>query len=85
MGSMPEIMVDECNGLLFEAGNALQLRAKVIRMFKDEEIFGRTWHAARASFLNKYPAETNIERLRVIYAEASSTGSRKREPTHVGI
>ncbi|MDE0863528.1 MAG: glycosyltransferase [Rubripirellula sp.] len=81
IGSMADIVQDGVNGLHFQAGDASDLRQKLVRLFDDGVFYDRACHAARNSFMEKFTPEINIERLLAIYSEASTARSKTREQT----
>jgi glycosyltransferase involved in cell wall biosynthesis len=81
IGSMADIVQDGVNGLHFQAGDASDLRQKLIRLFDDGVFYDRACHAARNSFMEKFTPEINIERLLAIYSEASTARSKTRKQT----
>ena len=77
LGTMAEIVMDGENGLLFAAGDADELAAKVEwgwRLSKEMEEMGR---AARREYERKYTAEKNYERLIEIYGRAMGAPTRE--------
>lgn len=70
LGSMQEMVGDEKNGLLFEAGQSAALAAAVTRAEQDEALCIRLGANARKAFLTHYTAEHNYERVMEIYKSA---------------
>ena len=66
IGSLPELVLDGVNGYLFEAGNAEELRDKVLLLADDQtvEIMGK---ASRARLEERFAPETHYEALMKIF------------------
>ncbi len=73
-GAAAEIVEDGRTGLLFQAGDAGDLAAKVDWAATHSSQMKRMGFAARAEFEKKYTAKANLERLLEIYARAISPG-----------
>ncbi len=67
MGTMPEIVKEQHNGLLFEPGNGADLAAKVRQVWNDSAALHRMGKNARGDFLENYTAERNCRLLMDIY------------------
>jgi glycosyltransferase involved in cell wall biosynthesis len=70
IGSIPYIIKDGVNGILFKPGNAAGLAAAVGGFFSSPQGKRDMCVAARAEFDSRYTAEANIETLMDIYASA---------------
>jgi glycosyltransferase involved in cell wall biosynthesis len=71
LGSLSEIVNDEINGLLFEAGNSQDLAQKVGILINRPDL-DRMRQNAHQSFMEKYSAERNYEFLKKIYEKVLS-------------
>jgi glycosyltransferase involved in cell wall biosynthesis len=69
-GAMAESIDDGRTGLLFEPGNAADLRAKVERLAGDATLAAALGREARRRFLERYTAEANYPQLINIYKAA---------------
>ena len=69
LGAMAEIVEDGVTGLLFEAGNAADLRAKVDWMKSHPSERIHMGNNARRVFEEKYTPERNYEKLISIYQD----------------
>ncbi len=67
LGAMQEIVEDGHTGLLFEPGNASELRDKVLYAWGHSDEMRQIGHNARREFETKYTAEQNFRRLMEIY------------------
>jgi glycosyltransferase involved in cell wall biosynthesis len=76
LGSMPCLIVDGRNGILFEPGSAEDLLEKVRTLWQAPMQLASMSEAARADFEAKYTAESNFAQLIAIYEKAIE--SRKR-------
>ena len=70
LGSMAEIVEDGVTGLHFEAGNAVDLAAKIKWLIEHPDKCRHMGKNARKVFLEKYTAEKNYETLIDIYQKA---------------
>jgi glycosyltransferase involved in cell wall biosynthesis len=70
LGSMPEIVQDGRTGLLFDAGNASDLRSKVRWLCERPEVAAAMGREARVVYEARYTPERNLARLLEIYGEA---------------
>lgn len=70
IGSLPELVLDGVNGYLFEAGNADELRNKVLLLADDQmvEIMGR---ASRARLEERFAPKTHYDALMGIFSQVS--------------
>ena len=68
LGSMAELVSDKSNGLLFEPGNAIDLRQK-IQLFLQMETQDRNvlYENARTSYLQNYSPEKHYETILTLY------------------
>jgi glycosyltransferase involved in cell wall biosynthesis len=67
LGSLEEIVTDGVTGLLFEAGNALDLSGRIRWALSHEEKLREIGTAARAVFEERYTPEANYGMLMTIY------------------
>jgi glycosyltransferase involved in cell wall biosynthesis len=86
LGSMAEIVRDGVTGLHFEAGNVVDLAAKVDWAWNHPEELVRMGHNARAEYEAKYKPSTNYRILMDIYREATARSARRcgRSPAVLG-
>lgn len=70
IGSLDEIVSDNRTGVKFEAGNAIDLAAKVNALCLDRDRLVLMRRNARADFEENYTAENNFRRLMTIYQHA---------------
>lgn len=70
IGSLPELVLDGVNGYLFEAGNADELRNKVLLLADDQmvEIMGR---ASRARLEERFAPKTHYDALMGIFSQVT--------------
>ena len=73
LGAMAELVRDGATGLLFEAGNADDLAAKMAWAEEHPENVTRMGRAARHEYESKYTPDRNYEALMGIYGAAMST------------
>ncbi len=59
IGGIPELVIDEQTGLLFEAGNQAQLREKLLRLWNDEELVSKLGQQARKHSYTLFNYETH--------------------------
>jgi glycosyltransferase involved in cell wall biosynthesis len=78
LGSMAEAVDHQRTGLLFQAGNAADLAAKVRWMFEHPEAMAAMRAAARGEYEEKYTADRNYEELMAIYETAIANKKRAR-------
>jgi glycosyltransferase involved in cell wall biosynthesis len=84
IGSMQEIIRDNCTGVLFRPGDSHDLANKAEWLFSHSRDVERMSKAARSEFLEKYTAGRNYERLMEIYALATEH-SRQRYAKSVAV
>ncbi len=78
IGSIPEIVQHEKNGMLFSPGNTLELR-KLAKWFdKNAPRLTEMGKFARKNYLQNYTAEKNYNQLMDIYQQAIRTCESKR-------
>jgi len=70
LGAMAEMVTDGKTGLLFEAGNAQDLAAKISWAVSHKDEMRAMGMNARKVFEQKYSAETNYTKLMAIYSQA---------------
>jgi glycosyltransferase involved in cell wall biosynthesis len=73
LGGIPEIVEDGKTGLLFEAGNAEDLKQKVEYLWNRPELCKKMGAAGRDKALSEYSAETYYQRLMTIYEQAGQS------------
>jgi glycosyltransferase involved in cell wall biosynthesis len=72
LGPRREMIEDGVSGLLFEAGNANDLRTKAETLIRDPVLRVRLGQAARETYLARYTPETNYQILMNIYNRSAS-------------
>lgn len=77
LGAMKEIVKHESTGLLFRAGDASDLAAKVGYAWASRELMRQLGRQARKEYENKYTAELNYRMLRSIYDEVLNKESAR--------
>jgi glycosyltransferase involved in cell wall biosynthesis len=78
LGSMPEIVQDGRTGLLFNAGDAADLRAKVEWLSDHPDAATEMGRQARATYEALYTPAHNLRQLLEIYGEACDVAPRSR-------
>ena len=73
LGAMAELVTDGVTGLLFEAGNAEDLAAKMAWAEAHPDDVSRMGRAARHEYDRKYTPQRNYDILMDIYRAAMST------------
>jgi glycogen synthase len=68
IGGVPEIVQNEVNGLLFEAGNPDHLESALRRILQDGLLRLTLGTAARQTFLREYTLDKMVDRLEAFYA-----------------
>lgn len=66
IGSLPELVLDGVNGFLFEAGNAEDLRRKVLLLSEDETV-ERMGAASRARLEERFAPKTHYDALMNVF------------------
>jgi glycosyltransferase involved in cell wall biosynthesis len=69
IGAVSELVEDGVDGLLFEPGNARDLREKVKRLWDDPQLCRRLGQAARRKAVSLWSTERHVQRLRSIYED----------------
>lgn len=83
LGSMPCLVKDGVDGVLFAPGDAGDLLEKVSALWNDQEGLARKGGGARAGFEEQYTAEANYKMLMEIYSSAMETrAARLNTCTH---
>jgi glycosyltransferase involved in cell wall biosynthesis len=67
LGPRREMIEDGISGLLFEAGNADDLRTKIEMLIRDHALRVRLGQAAREMYLTRYTPEKNYDILMSVY------------------
>jgi len=67
IGALAEIVRHEKNGLLFEAGNAENLKSLALKLAKDKALTMRLSEGARADYVERYTPKRNLDILLGIY------------------
>ena len=70
IGPRREMIEDGVSGLLFEAGNADDLRIKIETLTRDPALKARLGQAARETYLARYTPEKNYDMLMNVYEHA---------------
>jgi glycosyltransferase involved in cell wall biosynthesis len=78
IGGMAERIRDGYNGLLFRAGDAEDLAAKVRYVFDHPEHLAQMRINARREYEEKYTPERNYKMLMAIYEQAIENAQRRR-------
>jgi glycosyltransferase involved in cell wall biosynthesis len=82
LGSRREMIEHGVSGLLFEAGNATDLREKVMTLIENPGLRTSLGNAARRVYQDRYTAESNYEMLIDIYNRAiKNKEEQSRETT----
>jgi glycosyltransferase involved in cell wall biosynthesis len=71
IGGLPEQVIHEETGLLFEPGNALELREQILRLAADTALRERMGRAARRRAEVEFSLERHCRRLLDVYAEVA--------------
>ena len=79
LGSMAEIVEDGVTGLLFEAGNAEDLAAKVRWAIEHPDEMLQMGRNARSVYEEKYTSEANYRQLMEIYQKAISSANDRAD------
>lgn len=74
LGAMAELNTHGENGLLFEAGNAVELRTQVESVWDDDALARRLALGGRAQFESQFTADHNFHRLMEVYLKAGVQG-----------
>jgi glycosyltransferase involved in cell wall biosynthesis len=85
IGTLPDVIQDGINGVLFEPSQAADLAAKVKWIASHPDDARRMAMSARADYETKYTADRNYERLLGIYRRVAGRSSdrRAREPEQI--
>ena len=67
IGSLAELIKDGYNGLLFEPGNAEDLRRCVLKLYSNPELAIEMGRNARKEFMQKYTEDENYRTLMRVY------------------
>lgn len=70
IGSLPELVLDGVNGYLFEAGNAQDLRDKVLKL-GDDRLVDTMGRASRARLEEKFAPKTHYDALMGIFSQVT--------------
>jgi glycosyltransferase involved in cell wall biosynthesis len=73
IGGIPEIVIDEKMGLLFEPGNDKELREKIAYLLTNPSLVIQMGKRARKKVEEEYNAELHYRRLTGVYKNAMST------------
>jgi glycosyltransferase involved in cell wall biosynthesis len=63
IGGIPELIIDNKTGLLFETGNIIQLREKLLTLWNDDQLINTLGKNAREHAYNLYNYETHWLKL----------------------
>ncbi len=78
LGQRREIIRDGVSGILYQAGNAEDLRRKIVQLIENPDLCKSLGNAARHTYLERYVPEKNYEMLMNIYQRVLGyTGERK--------
>jgi glycosyltransferase involved in cell wall biosynthesis len=77
-GGIPEIVTDGVTGLLFQAGNAEDLAAKVIRLLKKTALAAQLGHQAGESCAEQFSPEVVAKQSIDFYRETLERWSQSR-------
>ncbi|MBD2075037.1 glycosyltransferase family 4 protein [Phormidium sp. FACHB-592] len=77
-GGIPEIVADGVSGLLFQAGNADDLAAKVIRLLKNPDLAAQLGHQAGESCAEQFSPEVVAKQSIDFYRETLERWSQSR-------
>ena len=69
-GGIAELVRDRITSLIFEAGNSLDLAAKIAELMKNHELVSAMGRNARALVENDFSAESHYKKLIAVYSEA---------------
>jgi glycosyltransferase involved in cell wall biosynthesis len=85
IGTLPDVIEDGVNGVLFEPGQAADLAAKVKWIVSHPDDARRMAMSARSDYETKYTADRNYERLLGIYRRVAGRSSDwgAREPEQI--
>lgn len=72
IGALPSIVEDGVTGLLFEPGNAKDLREKIRYLWDRPDLCRKMGRAAREKALREYSPEKNYQRLIAIFSKATA-------------
>ena len=70
IGGIPELVVDQETGLLFERNNDVDLAEKIIRLLRDKDLAERMGKAARQRAEEEFPESRHIDSILALYDEA---------------
>lgn len=79
LGTMADLVKNKETGLLFEAGNAQDLREKAVWLARQENLLKTMGENAHKEFENKYTAEKNYAILTSIYQETIKNYHKNRK------
>ncbi len=77
LGSLKELVRDGENGLLFEPGNAHQIREKIEMIFDDDALCSRLGKNSYADAVEKYSPKKHYEVLLDVFSRAVSKKDKK--------
>jgi glycosyltransferase involved in cell wall biosynthesis len=80
LGALAEIVRHEKNGLLFEAGNADNLRNVTQMLTKNQKMKESLSEGAKADYLERYTPKANLKTLLEIYQAAMRSARQSAEP-----
>lgn len=70
IGSLPELVLDGVNGYLFEAGNAQDLRDKVLKL-GDDRLVDTMGRASRSRLEEKFAPKTHYDALMGVFSQVT--------------
>jgi len=69
VGGNPELVSDGTTGLLFHAGNAVELADRLERLIGDENLRTRVGAASAESVRQRFSLQASVRRMEEIYEE----------------
>lgn len=70
IGSIKSIIKHKVNGILFKAGDDLDLKKKISWILKNQNLCDKIVHQAKMDFIKNYTPNKNYQQLVNIYSEA---------------
>src|SRR5262249_29849685 len=77
IGGVPELVVEDESGLLFEMGSAESLAASVVSLLKDQDLAARLSANARVRAISKFSVVSEVSQFQEFY-----TSFLKQEVVH---
>lgn len=79
LGSLREIVRDNHNGILFERKNAVELRSKIDKLFKDNNLVKKLGKNAYHEAITRYDPEKHYDKLITIFDKSIKEEKWKRQ------